>query len=128
MSTHVADFQVTQTEPARLGTGIRGIAPYQAYLCADGYLIIAASNDRLFVKLAEALGHSEWTADPRFSANPQRSENRTHLNELITAIVGRQPRMHWQRLLDDAGVPSAPIQSIQQVLAHPQTRALLSAS
>ena len=124
MTFYTADYMATGDLPRRLGSGVRGIAPYQAYTCADGYLIVAASNDRLFAKLAEALGHNEWIKDPRFAANTARVANLAALNALLTPIFAKQPRAHWQALLDKAGVPCAPIQTVDQILEHPQTKAL----
>ncbi len=121
MTWFSADFQVTGELPRRHGSGVRGIAPYQAFECADGYLIVAASNDRLFVKLADALGYPEWKTDPRFETNPKRDANRVELTAILSAILIEQPRAHWQGLLDAAGVPSAPTQTIDEVLDHPQT-------
>jgi len=108
----------------RRGTATRGITPYQGYECADGYLIVAAGNDRLFVKLAGALGHPEWPADPRFRDNAARTENREAINALIEAILRTRPRAHWREVLDAAGVPNGPIQSIDEVVVDPQTEAL----
>ena len=124
MSFYSADYQTTGDIPVRHGSGVRGIVPYQAFECSDGYLIVAASNDRLFVKLADALGHPEWSNDPRFRDNASRSANRDELVGLIGGILGPETRAHWQEILDAAGVPCAPTQSIDEVLAHPQTEAL----
>lgn len=124
MTFYTADFMATGELPRRLGSGVRGIAPYQAYTCADGYLIVAASNDRLFAKLAEALGHSEWVQDPRFATNAARVANLAALNALLAPLFATEPRSHWQMLLDKAGVPCAPIQTVDQILEHPQTEAL----
>ena len=82
-----------------------------------------ASNDRLFDKLADAMGHEEWKYDERFRTNPQRAANRDVLIPIMTEILIRQPRAHWQGILDDAGVPNAPTQDIGEVLQHPQTLA-----
>ena len=123
MNFYSADYQVTGQPPAQLGSGVRGIAPYQAFECSDGWLIIAASNDRLFDKLADAMGHEEWKYDERFRTNPQRAANRDILIPIMTEILIRQPRAHWQGILDDAGVPNAPTQDIGEVLQHPQTLA-----
>jgi len=124
MSMHAADYQVTHEVPERLGTGIRGIVPYQAYMCADDYLIVAASNDRLFKRFAEVIGHPEWMEDERFGLNVERGQRRDEINALIEPIMAEQLRAHWQEKLDAAGVPNAPIQSIDQVLEHPQTAAI----
>jgi len=124
MSWHAAGFQASRELPGRRATGARGIVPYQAFACADGPLIVAASNDRLFAKLARVLGHPEWVEDSRFRSNPQRVVNSAALLSLIEPIMVQAPRALWQKKLDDAGVPNSPIQDIAEVLAHPQTAAL----
>lgn len=124
MTYYTGDYLATGELPKRLGAGVRGISPYQAYKCSDGYLIVAASNDRLFAKLAEALGQGVWLKDERFATNPARVTNIAALNALLNPILAQHPRSHWQALLDKAGVPCAPIQTIDQILAHPQTKAL----
>ena len=53
--------------PEPLGSAHRMIAPYQAIRCADGYITLAAANDRLFERLCDVLGHPEWTTDPTFA-------------------------------------------------------------
>jgi crotonobetainyl-CoA:carnitine CoA-transferase CaiB-like acyl-CoA transferase len=124
MTYHAAAFQATGRVPKPQGTGVQGIAPYQAYACSDGWLMIAAGNDKLFARLARVLGHPEWPADPRFGSNPDRSANLADLNGLMAPILRTRTRAAWRELLDAAGVPCAPTQTIDEVLADPQTRAL----
>jgi len=124
MNVHAGDFHSVGQINRRRGTATRGIAPYQGYECADGFLIIGAANDRLFRALCQALGHPEWGADPRFLDNAKRYANLAELNRLLGDLLNTKPRAHWQALLDAASVPNAPIQAIDEVLAHPQTQAL----
>lgn len=124
MTNSVASAAVDGRNPERQGSGARGLAPYQAYACADGHLVIAAPSDALFEKLAGVLGHPEWPADPRFNSNPNRYANLSELNELIEPIIATKPRQHWQTVLQDAGVPNAPVQQVLEMLADPQTQAL----
>jgi crotonobetainyl-CoA:carnitine CoA-transferase CaiB-like acyl-CoA transferase len=124
MNLHAASFQASGAPPTRMGTGTRSIVPYQGYSCSDGILIIAASNDRLFAKLAHALGHAEWLQDERFRTNPQRVVHRAEMNRLLEEIFITAPRTEWQKKLEAVGVPSAPVQSIDEILEHPQTAAL----
>ena len=124
MAFYSTDYQLNGKIPERYGSGVRGIAPYQAYPCADGRLIVAAPNDRLFARLAEALGHPEWAGDGRFQTSPARAENRAALNDLLSTALGAESRAYWQTRLDAAGIPCAPIQTIDEVIAHPQTEAL----
>lgn len=124
MTYHVSGFLASGRDPKRPGTRSPGMSVYQAFACADGHLIIAAPSDRLFAKVAGVLGHPERPADPRFVNNEQRWANLDTLVGLIEAVTGTRPRAHWQQGLDAAGVPSAPLQSVSEVVAHPQTRAL----
>jgi len=124
MTYHAADHLATGALQRRHGSGSRGMAPYQTYRCADGYLMVAAPNDGLFRKLAATLGHPEWPGDPRFDTNPRRWENLDALNALMEPIFVTRTRAEWSRALEAAGVPNAPTQTVDEVLAHPQTRAL----
>lgn len=124
MGYHAANYQASGELPARHGTGAGVIAPYRAYRTTNGYIVIAAGNDKLFRLLAPVLGHPEWAEDDRFRTNPDRVRNRDQLNRLIDEIVITRTSEAWQGALDAVGVPSAPMQTIDQVLAHPQTAAL----
>jgi crotonobetainyl-CoA:carnitine CoA-transferase CaiB-like acyl-CoA transferase len=124
MTNSVSSAGVDGRNPERQGSGARGMAPYQAYACSDGHLVIAAPNDRLFERLSGVLGHEEWLADPRFTTNQDRYENLDQLNALIEPVVATQPRAHWQAELDKVGIPNAPVQQVLEMMADPQTEAL----
>ena len=124
MTTHATVVQAAGHSPGRQGTGVRGLAPYQAYECSDGYLVIAAPNDRLFARLSEALDHPEWPEDERFDTNQKRYLNLDALNRRLEPVFATQTREHWQARLEAAGVPSAPVRATAEVLEHEQTVAL----
>ena len=98
--------------------------PYQAFEASDGWQMIAAGNDNLFRKLCGALGLDSLIADPDFATNAERVVNRELLIPKIEAAVRRYSIEALGRLLDDAGVPNAPLLSVDQVATHPQTSAL----
>lgn len=124
MSLHAAQYMSSGELPRKLGSGTVGIVPYRAYRTADGDLVIAAGNDSLFRKLCEVLGRPEWTQDPRFASNPERVRNQRALYGMIEPLVAKRTTAEWVAALDAAGVPCAPVQNVQQMLDHPQTRAL----
>ena len=124
MSYHAANYQASGEVPKRHGSGTFGIVPYRGYATRDGYLLIGAANNTLFRKVAGALGHPEWADDARFLDNPTRVENRVALDALIEDVTRSDTSAAWQALLEAAGVPSAPMQNVDEVLAHPQTKAL----
>ncbi len=107
--------------PGRHGTAFPLIAPYEVFPTADGELMIAAANDRLFRTLCERIGLPELLTDPRFATNPDRLANRDALLPPIRAQLAAQSSAHWLETL--AGIPVAPVQDLVEVGAHPQTRA-----
>ncbi len=120
----VAQYMASGRLPAKNGSGTEMIVPYRAYETSDGHLIVAAGNDRLFARLAGALGHAEWASDPRFIGNPQRVEHRDAIDALIQSALTGHSSAHWEAVLNAAGVPVAPVQTLAQTVEHPQTQAL----
>jgi crotonobetainyl-CoA:carnitine CoA-transferase CaiB-like acyl-CoA transferase len=124
MTVPTALYLASGRPQGRTGSEAAMLVPYKAFAAADGYLVIAAGNDKLFARLCAVLGRPEWVEDARFRSNPDRVANRVELNALIDAAVAKEPRDSWISRLEAAGVPCAPLQSVDQVAAHPQTRAL----
>ena len=124
MTHHASTVQVSGENPDRQGSGARGMAPYQAYQCEDGWLVVAAPNDRLFAKLSAVLGHPEWPGDARFAGNQDRYRNLPALNALIEPIIRERTREQWRAALEDAGIPCAPVRTTLEMMDEAQTRAL----
>ncbi len=124
MGFHAADYLASAKVPQRQGSGVAQVVPSRGYYTSDGFIFIAVGNDKLFALFAQVLGHPEWVRDPRFSSNPQRVHNRAELYRIIEEVVCKFTTAELQHALDTAGVPNAPMQTIDQALAHEQTRAL----
>jgi len=124
MCYHAANFQASGELPRQQGSGAAMIVPYRGYASKDGFIVIAAGNDKLFASLARVLGHPEWIDDPRFRSNPDRVRNQDVLYRWIEELIPARTNREWAAILDEAGVPNAPMQTIAEVLDHPQTKAL----
>ena len=120
----LADYLGTGTVAGRHGTAFPLIVPYEVFEAADGELMIAAGNDRLFSALCNALDLRELTADERFATNPLRVAHRDELVPILAARLRERPSAEWLARLDSAGVPVAPVQDVAGVAEHQQTRAL----
>jgi crotonobetainyl-CoA:carnitine CoA-transferase CaiB-like acyl-CoA transferase len=107
----------------RLGNAHPNIVPYQSFRAADQEVVIAVGNDRQFRRLAEVLGKPELAEDGRFATNRDRLSRREELTEALQRVFETRPAREWMELLQGAGIPCAPIQSIDQVFGHPQVRA-----
>jgi len=101
------------------GSGHLSIVPYQAFRAADGYVMIGAGNDKLFLALCRELGLDRLAADPRFASNAGRASHRDELVALIEEAVATDTVDRWVARLAAAGVAAAPINAIDRVFADP---------
>ena len=124
MSIYLAGFLANREIPARHGSGVDMIVPYQAFAAADGYMMVAAGNDNLFRRLAEVLERPGLAADPRFRSNKDRVVHRSELVPILADIFATRKRAEWAERLEAAGIPNGPINALDQVVADPQTLAL----
>lgn len=119
MTNYLASGEVPQPQ----GSGTPMIAPYEAFPARDGWVMIAAGSDGLFAKCCAALGLAQLPRDPRFTSNPQRVANRAALVETLGAVTRTLGADDLLGRLQSAGVPSAPILTLDRVAAEPQTEA-----
>jgi crotonobetainyl-CoA:carnitine CoA-transferase CaiB-like acyl-CoA transferase len=115
-----SNYLVTGKAPKRLGNAHPNIVPYQVLLAADGYLILAVGNDGQFRKFCEIAGRPDLAEDLRFATNPARVRNREFLVPILRELIASRPRDYWLERLEPAGVPSGPVNTLDQVFADPQ--------
>ncbi len=119
----IARYDVSGEVPAPLGSRHPAITPFQFFRAADGYLVIAAGNNRLWRSLCETIGSPELCEDERFATNELRTRNHAEMEELLAATLARRPVEEWCDLLGQAGVPCGPIHDIGEVVADPHVAA-----
>jgi crotonobetainyl-CoA:carnitine CoA-transferase CaiB-like acyl-CoA transferase len=108
--------------PGRVGSGHASVVPYQAFATQDGYLVVAVFAEKFWSGFCRALEHPELEGDPRFDTNGLRVARRAELVQLLEPIFAQRPTGAWLERLQKAGVPAAPIQRVDDVLADPQVR------
>jgi crotonobetainyl-CoA:carnitine CoA-transferase CaiB-like acyl-CoA transferase len=116
-----SNYLVSGEDAGRYGNGHPNIVPYRTYPTADGELALAVGNDAQFARLAELLGQPDWVTDDRFARNRDRVANRDLVDGLIRDIMLTKSRADWIALLDPAGIPSGPINSVAEALESEQT-------
>ena len=116
-------YTTTGEIPGPMGARHPSITPFEAFATGDGHLIIAAGNDGLFVKLADALERADLAKNPLFKTNALRNEHQEMLRAEIEGVLRSAGTDHWIAVLEAAGVPCGPVNNIAQALAHPQTAA-----
>lgn len=124
LGSHVGQHSITGQQPRRDRAGAPGIATFECFRTADGEILLAAANDRLFAKLARVVGRPEWIEDPRLRTNADRLKEKDYLCEEVAKVMCTRSTQAWVEEFAAVGFPCAPIHDLAQALNHPQTLAL----
>jgi formyl-CoA transferase len=119
----VCDYWGTGVEPQPLGTSNKMTAPYQAMACSDGYFVMGANSQKLWVKLCNVLDRNELLDDPRFSTISLRLANRAALEEELERTFRQQSKDHWVSTLLEAGLPAGPILTYPEAFGSEHAKA-----
>jgi crotonobetainyl-CoA:carnitine CoA-transferase CaiB-like acyl-CoA transferase len=119
----MSHYFATGEIPRPQGSGTAMIVPYEAFPVVDGWVMIAAGSDALFVKATAALDVPALARDPRFVDNPRRVEHRVALQEALARVTRAMTADELLGRLQRAGVPSARVSTMDQVATAPQTEA-----
>jgi crotonobetainyl-CoA:carnitine CoA-transferase CaiB-like acyl-CoA transferase len=123
MSYHAVGYLLEGNVPQRQGSGHPMIVPYQVFQTQDGEMFIVGSNQRLWTRLCQALRREELLQDPRFASNMERVNHRHLLVPVLQSETQKYPTRLLNDMLDKAGVPCAPVNTLDNVLNDPQTLA-----
>jgi crotonobetainyl-CoA:carnitine CoA-transferase CaiB-like acyl-CoA transferase len=122
--TYVAGkYFATGVTPGRYGSAHESLAPYQVFPTADDPLMVAVGSDGLWRRFTAATGLDDLTEDPRYATNPDRVRHRDTLIPRITQALAARGCAEWTDLLNAAGVPAGPVNTVPAALGQPQVAA-----
>jgi formyl-CoA transferase len=105
------------------GSALPGIAPSNAYPCADGMVVIGGNGDSIFKRLMVAVDRPDMAQDPELATNPGRVKRVAEIDEAIAQWTGRYPVDVVVETLNAASVPVGRIYSAQDIAGDPHYRA-----
>jgi len=108
--------QAGNNHPTGIPTGV--------FETQDGYINIAASGDDLYKRLCRAMDREDLMTDERFSTSRARAANREVMNETIDSVTRHKSSQDWINILNEAGVPCGPINTIDKTFADEQVQFL----
>lgn len=120
LGNQALNYLVSGAPPRRLGNIHPNIAPYQVFPVSDGHLIIAVGNDGQFRNLCIALGLDGLPENRDYASNAARVANRKALAAAISAATSQLTRDTVLQILEQAGVPAGPINTVEDVFGDPQ--------
>jgi formyl-CoA transferase len=118
-----SNFLISGNLPKRYGNTHANIVPYQSFQASDVWFVLAVGNDRQFEKLCEVIGKQELVSDAHFRFNSERVKNREELVAILKPIFLEKTAREWLSLLEAAGIPCGPINTLDKVFAEPQVEA-----
>lgn len=112
-------YLVTGKVPQRIGNRYESVYPYDSFQTRDGYMVIGAGNDKLWSLVCEVIGREDVKHDPRFDSNPKRVANHAEVKPIVEAWTLTQDADTAVETLLKAGVPAAPINTIDKLVNDP---------
>lgn len=120
MAPRITSYLAGEPEPAPSGGTDSVLAVYQTFETADRSIAVAIGNDPTWSRFCDVVGLPELGSDPALATNAGRREARPTLIPAIAARLKTRPAAEWLTLLDEAGVPSARVQTLSEVVSDPQ--------
>ena len=120
---NAANVLTADVKFGKFGSGHPDLVPYQAFPASDGYFIVACLTNAFYKRLCAALERSDLLEDPRFKSNPSRVQHRDEIVGVLSDIFKTQPIDHWIALLEEHDIPACRVNTLDDILAHPQIAA-----
>jgi crotonobetainyl-CoA:carnitine CoA-transferase CaiB-like acyl-CoA transferase len=108
--------QAGNNHPTGIPTGV--------FETKNGHINIAASGDDLYRRFCRAIEREDLITDPRFATSRARSTNRDEIMEVLMPVTRQKTSEEWVKLLNEAGVPCGPINTIDKTFADEQVQFL----
>ena len=119
----VSQYAATGTVPARMGNRSEVAAPRNVYLTADErYLVLSASMQSMWEKLATSIGREELIADPRYRTNTDRVANSDVLDGIVADFIRQRTLAENLEHFEAAGVTVGPICDPSELIDHEYLR------
>lgn len=123
----IARYVTSGISPVPIGNRHPTVTPFSSFTAKDGSIIVSAANDRLWEKLCNVLERTDLVNDERFVSNAKRTENVKELTKILNDIFKSKTINDWLQVLEQAGIPCAPINTISRVVndVHIQQREMI---
>ena len=117
-----SNYLLAGVQSERMGNENFTAAPSGAFETQDGTLNISANKQEQWLALCRILDLEELTSDPRFAERDERKKNRDALREILNEKLSARPAREWEKILNQKGIPSGEIFSLEEALSQPQVQ------
>lgn len=113
-------YQATGRIPQRIGNRYESTYPYDAFPAKDGNVIIGTANNKLYSLLCDVMEKPELKTDPKFLNVKDRVAHHEEMREIVSAWTEQFTIDEMVKMLNDAGVPSCPVNTLDRLVVDPQ--------
>jgi crotonobetainyl-CoA:carnitine CoA-transferase CaiB-like acyl-CoA transferase len=124
MDFQAARFLLAGEVGERVGNDHPSIVPTSAYSTSDGYLNVATYGNEIWKRLCKAIGRQDLLERSEYASPSGRIDHRAAINATLNETFAGHANSHWIEVLNKAGVPCGPINTVDQVFADPQVQLL----
>ncbi len=115
------NYFATGRNPPKMGSAHPNLVPYQCFEDKNGrYFAVAVGNDEHWKRLCKALELQDWIDNPKYATNAKRVEHRDEIVKALSELFKSKTREEWLKLLEEEGVPCAPVYEVSEALSNPQ--------
>jgi crotonobetainyl-CoA:carnitine CoA-transferase CaiB-like acyl-CoA transferase len=123
LGTMIGGYLADGEVPAPMGTAYKALLPYQTFRTKTRDLALAVGSEKLWKVFCPVIGRPDLTDDPRYRTNADRARNRATLIPALQDVFLTRTYEEWETALLNAGIPMGAINSIAEVVEHPQVGA-----
>ena len=119
---YMATMQILSGEdPEPIGNAHFVHVPYNTFTTKNGFIVIAVITDEFWQALLKVVNIKEFF-NPVFSHREGRLKNQKTIEKLLNNTLSQETTNHWLKLLEEARVPCAPVNSFSEALADEQVQ------
>lgn len=122
LSYAATNYFVSGSITNRLGNAHPNIVPYQSFKARDMHFVLAIGNDKQWGIFCKSINKPEWIDDEKYSTNAVRVNNRKVLVNHLSKLFATQNAKYWLDIFDKVGLPSGPINKLDQVFENEQIK------
>jgi formyl-CoA transferase len=123
MESLITEYDKAGFVRERTGAILPNVAPSNVYKTNDGMVLIAANQDTVFARLAEAMGQPDLAKSPKYSTHGARGANQVELDRMVEAWTQTLETREVLGLMDKFGVPAGQIYRAPEMLEDPHFQA-----
>jgi crotonobetainyl-CoA:carnitine CoA-transferase CaiB-like acyl-CoA transferase len=112
----------TGIDIGRQGTAHVHMVPWQAFEVKDGYVVVAAREEKFWGRLCDAIGRPDLKDDERTATNLARVANRAFTVAQLEEAFASRTKAEWVEIFDHYDIPAAPVNDFSEVFADPQVQ------